>query len=67
MKMIVKMILCNDTRTPDSKIHHLIKVLPKKPNLFENFLNCLYQSANGTAHGEIAKKLKEVINHSQSL
>ena len=53
-------ILCNDTRTRNNKIHYLIEVLPRKPNLFEKFLNCLYQSENGTAHAEIAKKLEEI-------
>lgn len=60
-------ILCNDTRTRDNKIHHLIKVLPRKPTLFEKFLECLRQSENGTAHAEIAKKLEELIYHPQSV
>lgn len=51
-------VLRNETTPRNKKIHHLIDVLPRKPNLFEKFLNCLYQSSNGTAHAEIAKQLE---------
>ena len=57
-------ILKNDNKTTDDKIHHLIKVLPKKPYLFQKFLKCLYQSSNNTGHGAIASQLKELIEDS---
>ena len=56
-------VLRNEIRPRNDKIHHLIAVLPRKPNLFEKFLNCLYQSSNGTAHAEIARQLEENIDY----
>ena len=49
--------LRNIAKTRNDKILHLIGMLHKKPVFFEKFLNCLHQSANGTAHAEIARKL----------
>ena len=59
-------ILRNDHKTTDDKIHHLVKMLPKKPNLFKKFLKCLYQSSNNTGHAVIASQLKELIEESTS-
>lgn len=45
-------ILLNDSITDVKKVHHLIKVLPKKGEGFlEKFQDCLYQSENGTGRG----------------
>lgn len=57
-------VLRNEFRTKSDKILHLIYVLPRKPNFFEKFLNCLYQSADGAAHAEIARKLEQLIDYS---
>lgn len=50
-------ILRNEVRTRSDKILHLVDVLPRKPEFFERFLSCLYRSATGTAHAEIAQQL----------
>ena len=57
-------ILRNDHKTTDDKIHHLIRMLPKKPNLFKKLLKCLYQSSNNTGHAVIASRLEELIEES---
>ena len=49
--------LRNVAKTRNDKILHLIGMLHTKPVFFEKFLNCLHQSASGTAHAVIAREL----------
>lgn len=58
-------ILRNKTSTRVDKILHLMDVLPKIPYSLKTFITCLRQSSNGTAHNEIAQRLKQLIDSSQ--